>query len=133
MSLFYIIGYDRAREMLEPSEYPSHYPELPKLKTLEEQAKLLGEEYHKNFYRVPITVTFEDRINAAGVQQYASTLTGNDCTGVNDGSKNSTLMNYIPDAWNHGCEIFCECDVLRIKKCEKTGRYIIFYEWLDVS
>ncbi|CAB4385335.1 unnamed protein product [Rhizophagus irregularis] len=124
-------GYDRAREMLEPSEYPSHYPELPKLKTLEEQAKLLGEEYHKNFYRVPITVTFEDRINAAGVQQYASTLTGNDCTGVNDGSKNSTLMNYIPDAWNHGCEIFCECDVLRIKKCEKTGRYIIFYEWLD--
>ncbi|RIA98513.1 cholesterol oxidase [Glomus cerebriforme] len=124
-------GYERAREMLEPCQYPSHYPELPKLTTLEIQAKSLGDEYHKNFYRVPITVTFEDRVNAAGVPQRASTLTGNDCTGINDGSKNSTLMNYIPDAWNHGCEIFCECDVQRIKKCEKTGRYIIFYEWLD--
>ncbi|CAI2165946.1 11911_t:CDS:2 [Funneliformis geosporum] len=124
-------GYERAGEMLEPCKYPTHFPELPKLKTLEAQAKLLGNNYHKNFRRVPITVTFENRVNAAGVRQRASTLSGNDGTGINDGSKNSTLMNYIPDAWNHGCEIFCECDVKRIKKCKKTGRYIIFYEWLD--
>ncbi len=96
--------------MLEPCQYPSNHPELPKLKALENQAKLLGDEYHKNFSRVP-----------------------NDCTGINDGSKNSTIMNYIPDAWNHGCEIFCECNVQRIKKCKKTKKYIIFYEWLDVS
>jgi hypothetical protein len=119
--------------MLQPCQYPAHFPELPKLRTLETQARLLGEEYHKNFYRVPITVTFENRVNAAGVRQRASTLTGNDATGINDGSKNSTLMNYIPDAWNHGCEIFCECEVRRIKKCKKTGRYIVFYEWLDVG
>ncbi|CAG8546209.1 1672_t:CDS:10 [Funneliformis mosseae] len=124
-------GYERAREMLQPVSYPSNFPELPKLKTLEEQARLLGDKYHKNFSRPPITVTFENRVNAAGVRQQASTLTGNDCTGINDGSKNSTLMNYIPDAWNHGCEIFCECSVQRIKKCDKTNRYIIFYEWLD--
>ncbi|PKK80660.1 FAD/NAD(P)-binding domain-containing protein [Rhizophagus irregularis] len=124
-------GYERAKEMLQPCQYPAHFPELPKLRTLETQARLLGEEYHKNFYRAPITVTFENRVNAAGVRQRASTLTGNDATGINDGSKNSTLMNYIPDAWNHGCEIFCECEVRSIKKCKKTGRYIVFYEWLD--
>ncbi|GES77067.1 choline dehydrogenase [Rhizophagus clarus] len=117
--------------MFQPCQYPAHFPELPKLRTLEIQARLLGKEYHKNFYRAPITVTFENRVNAAGVRQRASTLTGNDVTGINDGSKNSTLMNYIPDAWNHGCEIFCECEVRSIKKCKKTGRYIVFYEWLD--
>ncbi|KAK8170258.1 hypothetical protein IWX90DRAFT_414601 [Phyllosticta citrichinensis] len=34
------------------------------------------------------------------------TCSGQDCSGVNDGSKNSVLMNYIPDAWNWGAEIF---------------------------
>ena len=41
-----------------------------------------------------------------GVYQKASTLSGQDSTGVNDGSKNSTLMNYLPDAWNHGAEMY---------------------------
>ncbi|KAF0475607.1 FAD/NADP-binding domain-containing protein [Gigaspora margarita] len=125
------MGYARAREMLQPVPYPKHFPELPKLKVLEEQAKRLGSDYLEHFYRPPITVTFENRVNAAGVRQLKSTLTGNDCTGVNDSSKNSTLMNYIPDAWNHGCEIFCEIYVQRIKKDKETGKWIIFYKWLN--
>lgn len=50
----------------------------------------------------------------------ASTLSGQDCTGVNDGSKNSVLMNYLPDAWNWGAEMsvrsfyFCLSDSLQI-------------------
>ncbi|CAG8576372.1 6145_t:CDS:2, partial [Scutellospora calospora] len=123
--------YERAKEMLEPVPYPDDFPELPKLKTLEEQAKRLGSEYHENFKRPPITVTFEDRTNNAGVKQRRSTLTGNDTTGVNDGSKNSTLMNYVPDAWNHGCEIFCKIDVKRIKQDKKSKKWVVFYEWLD--
>ncbi|CAG8453825.1 11879_t:CDS:10 [Diversispora eburnea] len=126
-------GYKLAREMLEPVPYPEDFPSLPKLEALEKQAYKLGDEYAKNFYRPPITVHFEDRINNAGVPQNKSTLSGNDSTGVNDGSKNSTLMNYIPDAWNHGCEIFCSIDVKRIKKEEKTGKWIVFYEWLENS
>ncbi|CAG8634751.1 16267_t:CDS:10, partial [Cetraspora pellucida] len=55
--------------------------------------------------------------------QLKSKLTGNDCTGVNDGSKNSTLMNYVPDAWNHGCEIFCQINVQRIKKEKESGKW----------
>ncbi|CAG8709903.1 10339_t:CDS:2, partial [Dentiscutata heterogama] len=124
-------GIELAGAMLQPVPYPEHFPELHKLKVLEEQAKKLGPEYAKNFYRPPITVTFENRVNSAGVRQSKSTLTGNDSTGVNDGSKNSTLMNYISDAWNHGCEIFCQIDVRRIKKDKETGKWVVFYEWLE--
>ncbi|CAG8589722.1 2640_t:CDS:10, partial [Racocetra fulgida] len=116
-------NYERAKEMLEPVPYPDDFPELPKLKTLEEQARRLGPEFHENFKRTPITVTFEDRINNAGVRQRKSTLTGNDSTGVNDGSKNTTLMNYIPDAWNHGCEIFCKIDVKRVKQDKRSKKW----------
>ncbi|CAG8595486.1 24497_t:CDS:10, partial [Gigaspora margarita] len=125
------LGYKRAKEMLQPEPYPEHFPVLPKLKVLEEQANKLGPEYAKNFYRPPITVTFENRVNSAGVRQLKSTLTGNDTAGANDGSKNTTLVNYISDAWNHGCEIFCQINVQRIKKDKKTGKWVVFYEWLD--
>ncbi|KAG9287123.1 hypothetical protein G9A89_001017 [Geosiphon pyriformis] len=114
-------GYNRAQHMLQPQPYPENWPELPKLTTLEEQATLLGVRDH--FYRPPLTVTFKQGVNNAGVYQKASTLTGNDTTGVNDGSKNSTLMNYIPDAWNHGAEIFCEVAVKRIKQSKKTKKW----------
>ncbi|CAG8533020.1 3332_t:CDS:10 [Ambispora gerdemannii] len=120
-------GYNRARHMLEPNPYPEDWPELPKLTILEEQATLMG--YKDRFYRPPITVHFKRGVNNAGVYQKASTLTGNDATGVNDGSKNSTLMNYIPDAWNHGADIFCEVVVKRVKQ-NKNGKWVVYYEWL---
>ena len=63
----------------------------------------------------------------------ASTLSGQDCTGVNDGSKSSTLMNYLPDAWNWGAEIFCECEVRYIKKDPSGKGYIIFFAWYGNS
>ena len=36
----------------------------------------------------------------------ASALTGMDSTGVNDGSKSSTLVTYLSDAWNWGAEMY---------------------------
>jgi choline dehydrogenase-like flavoprotein len=59
----------------------------------------------------------------------ASTLSGQDCTGVNDGSKSSVLMNYLPDAWNWGAEIFCECEVRYVKKDPSGKGYLVFYAW----
>jgi hypothetical protein len=59
----------------------------------------------------------------------ASTGSGQDCTGVNDGSKNSVLMNYLPDAWNHGTEIFCECEVRYVKRDPKGNGYLVFFAW----
>lgn len=119
--------YRRAEHMLQPTPYPEGYPLLPKLTLLEKQAKELG--LAKNFYRVPQTTRFEDGPNNAGVEMHASTLTGMDATGVNDGSKSSTLVNYLSDAWNWGAEIFCECEVRYIKKRPHGEGYNVFFAW----
>jgi hypothetical protein len=113
--------------MLQPSPYPEDYPPLKKLQVLEKQAKALGQE--QNFYRVPQTTFFHNGLNNAGVEMKASTGSGQDCTGVNDGSKHSVLMNYLPDAWNWGAEIFCECEVRYIRKDRNGNGYIIFFAW----
>lgn len=39
-------------------------------------------------------------------QMQASALTGMDSTGVNDGSKSTTLVTYLSDAWNWGAEMY---------------------------
>jgi hypothetical protein len=97
--------YELAREMLQPEPYPEDFPNLPKLDVFKEQAELMGSEFSDRFYRVHQTTTFKDGYNSVGVYQHKSTLSGQDCMGVNDGSKNSTIMNYLPDAWNHGAEM----------------------------
>ncbi|KAJ7773668.1 hypothetical protein DFH07DRAFT_952716 [Mycena maculata] len=119
--------YDRAAEMLQPVPYPKEYPALKKLQVLEKQAEALGQA--DSFYRVPQTTFFHDALNNAGVEMKASTGSGQDSTGVNDGSKNSVLMNYLPDAWNRGAEIFCECEVRYIHKDPSGSGYIVFFAW----
>ncbi|KAK0642795.1 hypothetical protein DIS24_g8645 [Lasiodiplodia hormozganensis] len=113
--------------MLQPTPYPENLPTPKKLSVLEKQAEALGQKH--NFYRVPQTTFFREGLNNAGVQMKASTCSGQDCTGVNDGSKNSVLMNYIPDAWNWGAEMFCECEVRYISRDPKGDGYIIFFAW----
>ncbi|KAL1635047.1 hypothetical protein SLS58_010442 [Diplodia intermedia] len=123
--------YTRAKEMLQPTPYPEDLPPPKKLSVLEKQAEALG--LKQNFYRVPQTTFFREGLNNAGVQMKASTGSGQDCTGVNDGSKNSVLMNYIPDAWNWGAEIFCECEARYIRR-DPTGQgYIILFAWHGVG
>ncbi|KAF7342089.1 FAD/NAD(P)-binding domain-containing protein [Mycena venus] len=119
--------YARAAEMLQPTPYPEDYPPLKKLQVLEKQAKALGQG--ANFYRVPQTTFFHNGLNNVGVEMKASTGSGQDCTGVNDGSKHSVLMNYLPDAWNWGAEIFCECEVRYIRKDPRGKGYIVFFAW----
>ncbi|KAB2576368.1 Cholesterol oxidase [Lasiodiplodia theobromae] len=119
--------YQLAKDMLQPAEYPESYPHLNKLSVLEKQAIALGQK--ENFRRVPQTTFFKNGFNNAGVEMKASTGSGQDCTGVNDGSKNSVLMNYIPDAWNHGAEIFCECEVRYVLPDPSGKGYIVYYSW----
>ncbi|KAI9780055.1 MAG: hypothetical protein M1839_007037 [Geoglossum umbratile] len=119
--------YRRAESVLEPEPYPCDFPKLPKLGLLEKQAVAIGLE--KKFYRVPQTTRFRDGPNPTGVEMRASTLTGTDLIGVNDGSKSSTLVNYLSDAWNWGAEIFCECEVRFIKKDAQGQGYTIFFAW----
>ena len=89
--------------MLQPEPYPDDFPELAKLKMLRKQAAALGLE--SKFRKVDQTTRFKDGLNSSGVHMNKSTLSGMDSTGLNDGSKSSTLVNYIADAWNWGAEM----------------------------
>jgi choline dehydrogenase-like flavoprotein len=121
--------YKRAADVLQPEPYPEDWPALPKLSMLERQAKALG--LGEKFKRPRQTTRFVGGPNSTGVEMYPSALTGMDCTGVNDGSKSTTLVNYLSDAWNWGAEMFCECEVRYIKKHPdpKEKGYLIFFAW----
>jgi cholesterol oxidase len=131
-------GYERAREMLKPTPYPmgephpdpkvGKWPELPKLNALQASFKALGNPIGK-FYRPPINVTFEDKVNHAGVQQKACTLCGDCCSGCNYGAKNTVIMNYLPDAVNHGAEIFTRTEVRFVERVD--GKWLVHYQLLD--
>ena len=118
-------GFERAQEMLKPLPYPEAFPPLPKLAALEKSAEFL----HEKFYRPPINVTFKDGINHVGVQQQACVLCGDCVTGCNHSAKNTVLMNYLPDARNHGAEIFTQVSVRRLER--KDGRWLVHYQLLD--
>ena len=113
--------------MLEPVEYPSKAPELRKANLLREQARRMGQE--DKFYRVRQTTRFQDGPNSTGVPMRASTLTGMDATGINDGSKSTTLVNYLSDAWNWGAEMFCECEVRYVTKAPDREGYLVHFAW----
>ncbi|OQO13754.1 hypothetical protein B0A48_01985 [Cryoendolithus antarcticus] len=116
--------FERAARMLEPQSYPKSREPIRKYSVFKEEAHLAG--LGNRFVPAKQTVAFEDRINAAGVQLRASTLSGQDSTGLNDGSKNSVLATYLADAWCFGAEIYCGCDVRYVKKHPKTG-WLIYY------
>ncbi|MCK0100289.1 GMC family oxidoreductase N-terminal domain-containing protein [Qipengyuania sp. S6317L1] len=104
--------YERAREMLSPNAYPDTHPTLGKLEALEHSAKTMGER----FYKTPINVNFEDKTNKFGVPQPACNNCGDCVSGCNVGAKNTTLMNYLPDAANHGAEIYTQAKVSHVER-----------------
>jgi cholesterol oxidase len=117
-------GVQRAREMLKPEYYPegrNGYPILPKTEAMKVAAKAL----HEEFAFAPINVTFENKINHVGVEQHKCDLCGDCVTGCNYGAKNTTLMNYLPDARNHGAEIFTEVAVQYLEKV--NDQWAIYY------
>ena len=123
-------GYKRAREMLKPSPYPQNYPTLPKLEALETSASVIS----GNFYRPPINVNFEkleNGINHVGVEQEPCNGCGDCVSGCNYKAKNTVLMNYLPDAKNHGAEIYTETSVSWIER--ENDRWLIHYQVLDLG
>ncbi|RYP91482.1 hypothetical protein DL770_002421 [Monosporascus sp. CRB-9-2] len=120
--------YKKVRDVLEPTEYPEDWPKLPKMELLKKQAEFLNMG-HK-FRRVLQTTRFTNGPNKCGVEMSASALTGQDATGVNDGSKNTTLVTYLADAWNWGAEMFCEAEVRYITKAPpERGGYLVYFAW----
>ncbi|HVE07730.1 MAG TPA: GMC family oxidoreductase N-terminal domain-containing protein, partial [Paraburkholderia sp.] len=119
-------GYTLARQMLQPSPVPDDFPPLPKLKALELSAQKLGME--DRFYRPPVTVTFKDGKNAAGVEQQRCIGCGDCNSGCNHGAKNSTHMNYLPDAVAHGAQIFTGVAVHSVLRDEAQQKWRVRYQ-----
>jgi cholesterol oxidase len=115
-------GLHRAVEMLRPAPYPDTYPALDKYKALQISAKALGAPC----YPAHINVTFKSGVNHVGVEQPACVTCGDCVSGCNYGSKNTLLMNYLPDAKAHGAEIYTSCEVRHIER--KNGRWVVYYQ-----
>ncbi|MCX7596249.1 MAG: GMC family oxidoreductase, partial [Fischerella sp.] len=120
-------GYRRAEEMLKPVPYPQDRPHVRKLQALEKSAQYLNEK----FYRPPINVTFQDGVNHVGVEQKACNLCGDCVSGCNNKAKNTVLMNYLPDAKNHGAEIYTQ---VLVRHLEREGdRWLVHYQLLNAG
>ncbi|KAL4798780.1 hypothetical protein BDV19DRAFT_385863 [Aspergillus venezuelensis] len=126
--------YARAASMLQPRTYPSSekHPQLAKTQHLRDAASWLGEQ--SKFSPTPLTTTFDQSRNAAGVLMQANEGSGNECTGLNDGSKNSIPVTYLVDAWNWGAEIFTRCQVRYVEEDAAGGDgYVVHFARKDTS
>lgn len=117
-------GYRRAAAMLRPTQYPATLAPLMKLSTLSQSAAKLGEP----FRLLDVNVNFAGAPdgNHVGVPQSKCNACGDCVTGCNVGAKNTTRATYLPDAKNHGAEIFCELAVRRIERAR--SRYRVYYQ-----
>ncbi len=110
-------GIEKARDMLKPVPYPEGkkgYPVLAKTEGMRKSAAALKED----FRLLDINVNFDDKVNHVGVEQSKCTNCGDCVTGCNHSAKNTTAMNYLPDAVNHGAEMFTEVGVQFIEKVD---------------
>jgi cholesterol oxidase len=120
-------GYRRAEEMLKPTTLPDNVAALPKLQALADSSTALP----GRFNRLPINVTFTDHVNHVGVEQKACTLCGDCVSGCNYAAKNTVLMNYLPDARNHGATIFTRVAVRFVER--RDDRWLVHYQVLDTG
>ncbi|NML34080.1 alpha/beta fold hydrolase [Paraburkholderia antibiotica] len=124
-------GYALAWEMLSPSPVPAAFPTLPKLQALEKSAQALG--MADRFSRPPITVTFKAGANAAGVEQQACVGCGDCNSGCNYDAKNSTHMNYLPDAVAHGAQIFTGTAVHSVQRDPDTQQWKVDFQLVELG
>jgi cholesterol oxidase len=115
-------GFQLAVDMLKSKPLPNEI-ELDKLKSL----KASADAHNQSFYRTNVNVNFDvDGPNHVGVEQKPCVLCGDCCSGCNHQAKNTTQMNYLPDAKNHGAEIYTEVGVDYVEK--KDGKYHIHFK-----
>jgi cholesterol oxidase len=128
-------GYAHARDMLKPTPYPdetrpTEFPPLAKLNALKKSADYLQEP----FYRPPINVNFNTlhgNVNHVGVEQHPCVGCGDCMTGCNYRAKNTVIMNYLPDAKNHGAAIFTQVSVRYLSR--QDDRWLVHYQLLNTG
>ena len=120
-------GFKAAIDMLKPVEYPEQHKQLDKISAMQKCASDTGKQCTK----VPINVSFYDGENHVGVEQTACNNCGDCISGCNVGAKNTLIMNYLPDAVNHGAEIFTKVEVQYV---EKDGdQWQVYYQIKDAG
>ena len=112
-------GYRRAKAMLRPAIH-DRAREMTKYKALDHAGR------GNNTPPAPaeVVVNFSEITNAAGVTQPACTLCGDCCSGCNVGAKNTIAITYLPDAKNHGAELYTEIRVRYFETIENGWRVI---------
>jgi cholesterol oxidase len=123
-------GIAKAWKMLKPNPYPENkngYPVLKKTEAMRKSADFMSAP----FRLLHINVNFEDKTNHVGVKQPKCTNCGDCVTGCNVGAKNTTAMNYLPDAYNHGADIFTSINVRYIKKF--NGHWQVYYHPIGIG
>jgi cholesterol oxidase len=74
----------------------------------------------------PVTVSFQEVVNPAGITQPACTLCGDCCGGCNVGAKNTVALAYLPHAAAHGADIFTHAKVRHLSQDGKGGWQVHF-------
>lgn len=121
-------GYQFATQMLRPRSYPKTFPTLKKLEAMRSSAK----ELDLPLRMMDLNINFDiNGKNHIGVEQKPCTLCGNCVTGCNVGAKNTTMMNYLPDAFSHGADIFTQTSVTYIEK--KSEKWQVNFEVLNAD
>ena len=121
-------GFELATQMLRPKTYPTTFPKIQKLEALKESAQKLN----LPFRLADIHVNFDiDGKNHVGVEQKPCNLCGNCNTGCNQAAKDSTMMNYLPDAFSHGADIFTQTSVNYVEKSNIGWK--IYFDVLDTK
>lgn len=121
--------YQLAESMLAANPLPERHEGLKKYQAHKQSSVSVQADAqfaHAKFYKPPINVTFDNKLNHAGVEQRACILCGDCVAGCNHTAKNTTAMNYLPDAYNHGAEIFCESEVKFIALAD-DGRWHVHF------
>ena len=114
-------GFRRAERWLRPARDPVAW-HLAKFKALNRASAAVGQPPVTS----PLAVSFADTLNPAGIAQSACTRCGDCCAGCNVGAKNTIALTYLPEAANHGAELFTQARVRHIEKThESTWRVIV--------
>lgn len=133
-----LYGDDRQHvfDMLKPERYPTHYPELAKMKAMKLGAARLIRDIEDLavpdvYSSVPLYVNFKHaEKNDFGIPQPACNGCGNCVGGCNVGAKNTLNFNYLPDARTFGADIFTQTKVKAVLREESKGMWKVFYEEL---
>ena len=114
-------GFARAETWLRPAADPEA-ASLTKFRALEAAGGALGRPPEA----ARTLVSFAATINPAGIAQPACTRCGDCCGGCNVGAKNTVAMTYLPDAANHGAEIFTGARVEHLARAGASGWRVFF-------